>query len=176
MDELVVLVNEQDEEIGTMEKLAAHQIGALHRAFSIFILDHENNLILQQRAFNKYHSGGLWTNTCCSHQMPGEVALSAAQRRLQEEMGFSCHLESLFHFRYQASVGNGLIENEYDHVFWGRYKGQIKLNDTEVANYKIIDLASLNTWINARPQDFTAWFLLVMPTFLTALQVNGIEA
>ncbi|MBS1588304.1 MAG: isopentenyl-diphosphate Delta-isomerase [Bacteroidetes bacterium] len=176
MDEFVVLVNEQDEEIGTMEKLTAHQIGALHRAFSIFILDHENNLILQKRAFNKYHSGGLWTNTCCSHQMPGEEALSAAQRRLQEEMGFSCHLELLFHFRYQASVGNELIENEYDHVFWGRYEGPIQLNNAEVADYKIVDLASLKSWINARPQDFTAWFLLVMPTFLNTLQSKGIQS
>src|SRR5690606_31322221 len=114
----VILVNEQDEELGAMEKLIAHQQGLLHRAFSIFIVNDKNEILLQQRADDKYHSGGLWSNACCSHPSPGENTLQAAHRRLQEELGFDCELHSLSQLRYKADVGNGLVENEYDYIFW----------------------------------------------------------
>ena len=113
----VIVVNEKDEWLGSMEKLLAHKEGVLHRAFSVFVVNDKNELLLQQRAEGKYHSGGLWSNTCCSHPAPGESTTAAAHRRLQEEMGFDCDIEKIFELRYKSDVGNGLIENEYDHIY-----------------------------------------------------------
>src|SRR5437868_2002286 len=128
----VILVNKRDEPTGSMEKLAAHQQGLLHRAFSIFIFNDNGELLLQQRAIDKYHSGGLWTNTCCSHPQPGEETIVAAQRRLKEEMGFTTSIKKVFDFVYKAEFGNGLIEHEFDHVFAGNYNGEIEYNKDEV--------------------------------------------
>src|SRR5688500_14176064 len=128
----VILVNEQDVEIGKMEKLEAHQKAVLHRAFSVFIFNKKGEMLLQQRARNKYHSAGLWTNACCSHPSPGEDTLSAASRRLIEEMGFSTALTKIFEFTYQTRFDNGLTEHEYDHVYTGVFEGTIKPNPDEV--------------------------------------------
>ena len=128
----IVLVNERDEPLATMEKMEAHQKGLLHRAFSVFVMNSNKEMLLQQRARTKYHSGGLWTNACCSHPMPGEDVEQAAHRRLQEEMGFNCPLNKLFTFTYYTSFDNGLIENEYDHVFLGVYDGAVAPNAEEV--------------------------------------------
>ena len=136
MQEQVVLVNQKDEKIGLMEKQEAHVKGLLHRAFSIFVFNDKGETLLQQRAKSKYHSPLLWTNTCCSHPRDHESYLEGAQRRLQEEMGFSCSLEKKFDFIYKADVGKGLIEHEYDHVFIGTYNGDPQINSDEVAKYK----------------------------------------
>src|ERR1700712_3061003 len=130
--EEVILVNERDEEIGAMEKMGAHCKRILHRAFSIFIFNNKKEMLLQQRAVNKYHSGGLWTNACCSHPKPGEVTKTAALRRLKEELGFETMLEEIFAFTYEASFENGLMEYEFDHVFTGIYNGEINFDTHEV--------------------------------------------
>ena len=167
--DLVILVNEFDEYQGTMEKLAAHRAGALHRAFSIFILNDKDELLIHQRAEGKYHSGGLWTNACCSHPRPGESTLTAAHRRLMEEMGFDCTLEPLFHLRYRSEVANELVEHEYDHIFLGRYSGPIRPNLTEVKDYRFLPLAVLLMQMREEPQQFTRWFHLAMPQFLQSM-------
>ena len=123
--EQVILVNEQDEQTGVMEKMEAHQKALLHRAFSVFIFNDKGELLLQQRASDKYHSGGLWTNTCCSHPNPDEETITAAQRRLKEEMGFTTKLSKAFDFIYKSEFSNGLTEHEFDHVFTGYYNGEI---------------------------------------------------
>ena len=134
-EQQVILVNERDEPIGVIGKMEAHKQGVLHRAFSVFIFNSKGEILLQQRAFNKYHSAGLWTNACCSHPQPGEDSLSAALRRLNEEMGFQTSLEKVFDFIYKVSFDNGLIENEFDHVFIGEYEGLIFSNKQEVNDY-----------------------------------------
>ena len=169
----VIVVNERDEWLGTMEKLAAHEEGVLHRAFSVFILNENNELLLQQRADGKYHSGGLWSNTCCSHPMPGESTKSAAHRRLKEEMGFDCELQPLFHLRYRSDVGSNLIENEYDHIFCGSYNGAIHLNPEEVKSYKYVTLEAVSKWMAEQPQLFTEWFHLALPQFISNLKELG---
>jgi isopentenyl-diphosphate Delta-isomerase len=162
----VILVSEQDEWLGTMEKLTAHQEGRLHRAFSVFVMNSAGEMLLQQRAADKYHSGGLWSNTCCSHPYPGESTIAAAHRRLQEEMGLDCPLTPLFHLRYTAEVGNKLIESEYDHIYLGRYNGDVHINTEEVQDHKFIPLTELEEWRNSKPEEFTQWFHLAMPLFL----------
>src|SRR6186713_1579239 len=117
----VILVSEHDDMVGIMDKMEAHKQGLLHRAFSVFIFNSKGEMLLQQRAFNKYHSGGLWTNACCGHPSPGEQTVAAARRRLMEEMGFTTGLEELFDFTYQHAFENGLTEHEYDHVFAGTW-------------------------------------------------------
>ncbi|MEY4282040.1 MAG: isopentenyl-diphosphate Delta-isomerase [Bacteroidota bacterium] len=159
----VILVNEKDEWIGTCEKLEAHKSGQLHRAFSIFIFNQKGEMLLHKRALNKYHSGGLWTNACCSHPMPGESTLQAAHRRLQEELGFDCPLQNLFTLRYKSSVGNDLIENEYDHIYKGIYDGTIHANEEEVMAYEFVAMEELKNRINRAPQEFTEWFKLAFP-------------
>lgn len=166
----VILVNEQDEWLGTMEKLEAHQKGLLHRAFSVFIVNDQRELLLQQRSLNKYHSAGLWSNACCSHPMPGESTLSGAHRRLREEMGFDCALTPMFDLRYQAAVSNGLIENEYDHVFIGQYNGAIYPEPTEALDYRFVPIGSLLEEIDQYAERFTPWLLLAMPQFLLHIQ------
>lgn len=160
--EYVVLVDEQDNAIGTMEKQQAHVEGVLHRAFSIFIFNSENKLLLQQRASSKYHCGGLWTNTCCSHPREKENILDAANRRLHEEMGMQCELKPIFSFVYKAEFENGLTEHEFDHVFFGQSNQVPELNLEEVEGYRYIGLEDLQVEIKEDPQKFTPWFLIAL--------------
>lgn len=169
----VIVVNEQDEWLGVMEKMAAHRGGVLHRAISVFILNDKNELLLQQRAIGKYHSGGLWTNTCCSHPLPAESTLAAAHRRLQEEMGFDTELKPVFTLRYKADVGNGLTENEYDHIYTGRYNDAPVLNPEEALAFQYLPLENIASWLKEKPHEFTAWFHLAFPMFTDHLQQAG---
>jgi isopentenyl-diphosphate Delta-isomerase len=160
----VILVNEQDEAIGTMEKLDAHVQGVLHRAFSIFLFNKNGDMLLQQRNFKKYHSGGLWTNACCSHPMPTEPVLEAAQRRLTEELGISVPIQKAFTFTYKANFENGLIEHEYDHVFIGECNIEnINFNTDEVNAIKYISLINLEKDIENNPKQYTVWFKIALP-------------
>lgn len=159
----VILVNEEDVPTGSMEKLEAHQKGLLHRAFSIFIFNSKGEMLLQQRAAGKYHNGGLWTNTCCSHPAPGEAIDVAANRRLKEEMGFTTKIEKAFDFTYKASFDNGLIEHEFDHVFIGHYDGEIRVNTSEVKDYCFKTLDELESSLKSHPQKFTEWFKIAFP-------------
>jgi isopentenyl-diphosphate Delta-isomerase len=161
--EYVVLVNEQDRETGTMEKMEAHKKGTLHRAFSVFIFNSKGEMLLQQRALNKYHSGGLWTNACCSHPKPDEGTADAAIRRLQEEMGFTTSIEKIFDFVYQAEFDNGLIEHEFDHVFAGEYEGPIDFDKQEVMDYCYKSLDEIRHSLKEHPLKFTQWFHLAFP-------------
>lgn len=166
----VILVNERDEWMGTMEKLAAHQSGALHRAFSVFVINDRNEMLIQQRAPGKYHSGGLWSNTCCSHPLPGESTLGGAHRRLKEELGFDCELRQMFHLRYKSDVGNNLIENEYDYIYLGIYQGNVVPNPEEVQDYKFVPVTELEHWMSENPEAFTQWFKIAMPRFLKSFK------
>lgn len=162
-EEQVVLVTEKDVETGLIEKMEAHEKALLHRAFSVFVFNSKNELMLQQRALTKYHTPGLWTNTCCSHPRPGENVNDAAHRRLQEEMGFSCELKKVFDFVYRAPFENGLTEHEFDHVFMGSYDGEPVINPSEVHAWKWIDLEELKKDIHANPSDYTVWFKIAFP-------------
>lgn len=163
MLEQVILVNEADQEVGFMEKMEAHEKAVLHRAFSVFIFNDAGEMLLQQRASNKYHSANLWTNTCCSHPQPGELTKNAAHRRLQEEMGFDTPLEKAFDFVYKASFDNGLTEYEFDHVFIGNYQGNICPNPLEVKDYAFRTFENINQLIATEPAAFTSWFLIAFP-------------
>jgi isopentenyl-diphosphate delta-isomerase len=171
--EEVILVNEKDESIGVMEKMAAHQQAVLHRAFSIFIFNDKNEMLLQQRADEKYHSAGLWTNACCSHPKPGEAITSAAQRRLFEELGFTTPLTQSFSFIYKAEFDNGLSEHEYDHVFTGRYNGDINANYNEVKAWKFVSIEALKQELLTHPANFTAWFHIAFPKLLQWLDLHS---
>lgn len=153
----MILVDQQDHQIGTMEKMEAHLKGALHRAFSVFIFNSKGELLLQQRALDKYHSAGKWTNTCCSHPRPGELTEDAAHRRLMEEMGMKCKLQYGFSFLYEASFSNDLIEHEYDHVFFGRSDELPEINPSEVAAFKYITLDNLSAELKRSPDQYTEW-------------------
>lgn len=161
MSEYVVLVNERDEEVGVQEKLRAHVEGKLHRAFSVFVFNEQGQLLLQQRHPAKYHSGGLWSNTCCSHPRPGEPVAEAAQRRLQEEMGIACALDRRFGFVYRSRLDGGLYEHEYDHVFVGRYDGAPAPHCDEVAHWRWVHPEALRADVAAHPGRYTYWFRLV---------------
>lgn len=156
-DEVVVLVDENDREIGVMAKLAAHEEGRLHRAVSVIVVNEAGEMLLQQREPGKYHSGGLWTNACCSHPRPGEPVSVAAARRLREEMGFETALVPLFATVYRAELGR-LVEHEFVHVFGGRYDGPVEPDPAEVGAYEWRDLDWLSRDIAARPERYTAWF------------------
>jgi isopentenyl-diphosphate delta-isomerase len=160
--EYVVLVDEQDNTIGKMEKQQAHVEGILHRAFSIFIFNAEKKLLLQKRASSKYHCGGLWTNTCCSHPRENENIQEAANRRLQEEMGMQCQLQPIFSFVYRAEFENGLTEHEFDHVFIGESDQIPELNLEEVEDYRYVGMEELQTEITENPARFTPWFLIAL--------------
>lgn len=166
MMEQVVLVNELDQEIGLMEKMEAHEKALLHRAFSVFVFNEQGELLLQQRALSKYHSGGLWTNTCCSHPRPNETVLDAANRRLMEEMGFVTPLEKVLDFIYQAEFSNGLTEHEFDHVFIGHYNGAIAPDPNEVHAYEYRTMESIQASLDAKEGLFTAWFEIIFPKMM----------
>jgi isopentenyl-diphosphate Delta-isomerase len=166
MAENVVLVNERDEEIGSMEKLEAHRKGVLHRAFSIFLFDGAGRLLMQRRAAEKYHSGGLWTNTCCSHPRQGETLEQAAQRRLQEEMGLEAPLEHRFSFIYRAAFDNGLVEHEFDHVFFGQLTGTPVPDPAEVEAWELVPVAELDDALRTHPDRYTAWLRDCWPRVL----------
>lgn len=161
-EEQVILVDIQDNELGTMNKLEAHQKGLLHRAFSIFVFNDKNELLLQQRAQHKYHSGGLWTNTCCSHPRPEEALQEAIHRRLQEEMGFDCELSYAFNFLYKAPLDNELTEYELDHVFIGHYNGQPNINPEEACAWQFMSLENIEKEMQKAPETYTAWFKIIL--------------
>ena len=162
-EQQVVLVNQNDDPIGVMEKLEAHQKGLLHRAFSVFIFDNKGRMLLQQRAPEKYHGAHLWTNACCSHPFPGEKVDDAAQRRLKEELGFNTELHEIFSFTYKASVENGLTEYEFDHVFAGEYEKEIQPDPDEVSACYFKNMESIKKEIETEPGKFTTWFKIAFP-------------
>lgn len=162
MSERVILVDAGDTPVGTAEKLTAHREGRLHRAFSVFVLNDGDEVLLQRRAEGKYHSGGLWSNTCCSHPRPGEETEVAARRRLEEEMGFVCPLEPAFEMVYRADVGGGLVEYEYDHIFLGRWNGGPDPDPAEVAGWRWVGLPELREEVARTPRRFTYWFRVAL--------------
>ncbi|NCU02751.1 MAG: isopentenyl-diphosphate Delta-isomerase [Chitinophagaceae bacterium] len=168
----VILVNESDEVIGSMEKMEAHEKALLHRAFSVFLFDKEGNMLLQKRAASKYHSPSLWTNACCSHPMPGEETKDAALRRLKEELGFTTTINKAFHFTYKAVFDNGLTEHEFDHVFVGEYDGNMQLNPEEVSEVCYKPVAVINEEIAHNAGSYTAWFKIALPLLEEWLQKN----
>ena len=170
MNEDVILVNENDEQIGIMPKLDAHQKGLLHLAFSAFIFNDKDELLLQKRANNKYHSGGLWTNTCCSHPRLGEEIHSAVLRRLNEEMGIDCEVKFVFSFTYKAKLDQDLIEHEFDHVFIGISNQLPIINRDEVADWKYKNLKSLSEDIKTNPDNYTEWMKLCFDRILLAFE------
>ena len=158
MTEKVILVDKNDKEVGSMEKQEAHIKGLLHRAFSVFIFNDKNELLLQRRALKKYHSGGLWTNTCCSHPRKNETTLDAANRRLVEEMGMRCIIKKQFDFIYKAQLDNNLYEHEFDHVFFGFSNEQPQINTEEVEEYTYKTLEDIGNEIKKTPEKYTEWF------------------
>lgn len=166
----VILVNKHDEELGSMEKLEAHIQGKLHRAFSVLVFNARQELLLQRRAFGKYHSEGLWTNTCCSHPQPGETLLDAAHRRLNEEMGMHTELQAKFYFIYRAELDHNLIEHELDHVLIGFSQEEPNINEDEVLEYKWMALTDIEADIKAHPSSYTAWFKTIINNHLSAIQ------
>lgn len=161
MEELVVLVDEKNNQIGLMPKMEAHEKALLHRAFSVFIFNKKGELMLQQRAASKYHSPLLWTNTCCSHQRDGESNLAAGKRRLQEEMGFTTPLKEVFSFVYKAPFDNGLTEHEFDHVLIGYFDDEPNINKEEAEAYKWMLLEDVKNDIEAHPSNYTEWFKII---------------
>ena len=172
----VILVNTNNEAIGVMEKMEAHEKGLLHRAFSVFIFNDKGEMLLQQRAMAKYHSGGLWSNACCSHPAPGEDTASAASKRLKEEMGFTTDLNEVFAFIYKMEFENGLTEHEFDHVFIGRYNGEVYPDNTEVRDYCYMSMEDIRTSIDMFPLKYTAWFRIAFPRLETLLSPPLTEA
>ena len=158
----IPLVDDDDNIIGHAEKMEVHLSGLLHRAFSILVFNDKNEILIHQRAFGKYHSPGLWTNTCCGHPNQGETMEAAVHRRLQEEMGFDCELSHKFTFRYKAVFENGLTENEIDHVYIGIFNETFTVNPDEVADYKWISVAQTKELIHQNPCNFTVWFKEIM--------------
>lgn len=169
-EEKVILVNESDEQIGLMPKLEAHEKALLHRAFSVFILNEQNEIMLQQRASHKYHSPLLWTNTCCSHQREGETNIKAGTRRLFEEMGFVTELKELFHFIYKAPFDNGLTEHELDHVMIGYYNDAPTINPEEVESWKWMCIEDVKNDMQLHPEIYTVWFKIIFEEFYHYLE------
>ena len=167
---MVILVDENDTPLGIMEKMEAHEKGLLHRAFSVFIFNNEGEILMQQRALDKYHSAGLWTNSCCSHPFPGEDTLDAANRRLQEELGLEADLTFVFKFQYKAAFDNALTEHEIDHVFIGNSDQLPRLNTAEVADFKYMTVEDLITDLASNQQNYTAWFQIIFAEFLDKLE------
>lgn len=161
--EMILLVDENDNEVGYGEKHEVHKKGIFHRAFSIFIFNSQKQLLMQKRESNKYHSPGLWTNTCCSHQRQNELLSEAIHRRLKEEMGFDCQLKEVFTFSYRVEFKPGLIENEFDHVFVGYYEGEITPEPSEVEDYKWMSLEEIKKDMEQNPDKYTYWFKICFP-------------
>lgn len=161
MKEKVILVDSNDVEIGLMEKMQAHEQAQLHRAFSVFLLNNKNEVLLQRRALGKYHCAGMWTNTCCSHPRAGETLQNAVDRRLLEEMGISCKTNWSYSFIYKADVGNGLVEHELDHVFIGRFNEAPQPNAEEVADWKYVSVNELKIDMSNHPDQYTPWFKII---------------
>lgn len=173
--ELVILVDEEDNEIGVMEKMEAHKKGLLHRAFSVFLFDSKGRMLIQKRAQSKYHSGGLWTNACCSHPRSNESVEEAARRRLIEELGIEADVSIAFCFTYQAKLDNDLQEHEFDHVLLGTYEGDVNYNDEEVEDFLFIEIDKLLEDIEKDPDNFTIWFKIALPkvvSFMSESQHN----
>ena len=170
MEEFVVLVDQDDQKLGLMEKQQAHVAGLLHRAFSVFVFNSKGELMIQQRAASKYHSPTLWTNTCCSHPRDNETYEQAAHRRLEEEMGFDCELEYKFNFIYKAHLENDLIEHELDHVFIGIFDNEPKLNPDEVMAYRWVELDDLKKDMEKNPQNYTAWFKIIFEHYVSYIE------
>ncbi|MGO3183304.1 MAG: isopentenyl-diphosphate Delta-isomerase [Aequorivita sp.] len=164
-EEKVILVDENDQKIGLMPKQEAHVKGLLHRAFSVFIFNKKNELMLQQRALHKYHTPGLWANTCCSHQRDGESSVDAGKRRLFEEMGFTTDIKETTSFIYKAPFDNGLTEHELDHILVGNFEGDPEINPDEVAAWKWMDLEEVKKDIETNPEIYTAWFKIIFDKF-----------
>lgn len=165
MEEQVVLINEQGEVLGLMDKQQAHFGGLLHRAFSVFIFNRKGEMLLQKRASCKYHSPGQWTNAVCSHPRKDESYPEAAKRRLNEELGISADIQEKFHFIYKAKVGEGLWEHEKDHVFTGIYEGNFRLNPEEVSEVRYISMENLETELKNHPENFTEWFKIILKEY-----------
>jgi len=170
--EKVILVDENDKEIGVEEKIKAHQEGKLHRAFSVFVFNSQGKMLLQKRAQNKYHSAGLWSNACDGHPRPDEEVEKAAHRRLKEEMGFDCELKKAFKFKYKAELENGLIEHEIDYVFLGIYEGEVKPNPEEAEVFEWVDLDFLLKDVSLCPEKYTFWFKAALPKVVEFYQKN----
>ena len=168
-EEQVILVDEKDNPVGLMEKIKAHEEAVLHRAFSVFVINKKGELLLQQRALHKYHSPGLWTNTCCSHQRPGETNIEAGRRRLREEMGMDCELEDMFWFIYRAEFDNGLTEHELDHVLVGYCDQNPVINPDEVVDFKWMDLESVRQDMKSHPDLYTEWFKIIFREYYQRL-------
>lgn len=171
MEEMLILVDNEDNSIGSAGKLSVHQQGLLHRAFSIFIFDNKGRLLLQRRALSKYHSAGLWTNSCCGHPRWGEGTQAAACRRLQEEMGFATGLKKVSSFTYHAEVPGNLIEHEFDHIFVGVFDGEPQVNSDEAEDWQWIDIHQLIHQVKLHPENFTAWFKVI----INNISVNELE-
>ncbi len=169
-EEKVILVDKNDNQVGLMPKLEAHEKGVLHRAFSIFIFNSKYELLLQKRASSKYHSGGLWTNTCCSHPREGEDTLDAANRRLDEEMGIKVSLRKVYDFIYKAELDNQLTEHEFDHVFYGVCDNDPILNKDEAEDFKWVDMETLNNDIIKNEDNYTVWFKIAFEYFYNYLK------
>ena len=173
-EEQVILVNEKDEPIGLMNKMEAHEKAVLHRAFSVFVLNDKNEVMLQQRAHHKYHSPLLWTNTCCSHQRAGETNIEAGKRRLYEEMGFNAELKELFHFIYKAPFDNGLTEHELDHVMIGYSNEVPSINPEEVESWKWMKIEDIKEDMIQNPALYTVWFKIIFDEFYHYLEDHKI--
>ncbi|PHS09751.1 MAG: isopentenyl-diphosphate delta-isomerase [Kordia sp.] len=168
-EELVILVDENDNQVGLMPKMEAHEKAILHRAFSVFVFNEKNELMLQQRALHKYHSPGLWTNTCCSHQRDGESNLAAGERRLFEEMGFVTELKETISFIYKVPFENGLTEHEYDHILVGHYENDPEINTEEVGEWKWMNLELVKKDIKNNPENYTSWFKIIFEKYYKTL-------
>lgn len=175
-EEHVILVNQSDEQIGTMPKMEAHEKAVLHRAFSVFIMNKNGETMLQQRAAHKYHSPLLWTNTCCSHQRVGETNIQAGKRRLQEEMGFEAELKEVFSFIYKAPFDNGLTEHEFDHVMVGYSDKAPEINSDEVADWKWMKPEDVKNDISEHPDHYTAWFKIIFEKFYNYLTQHKFQS
>ena len=169
-EEKVILVDENDRQIGLMPKMEAHEKGLLHRAFSVFVFNDRNELMLQQRSKSKYHSPGLWTNTCCSHQREGETNIEAGKRRLREEMGFSTELKDTISFIYKAPFDNGLTEHEFDHILVGKYNQNPDLNPEEAADFKWMTLEDVKVDMEKNPEIYTEWFKIIFSNYYQTIE------
>ena len=174
IEEQVILVDENDKQIGLMPKMEAHEKALLHRAFSVFIFNDKKELMLQQRAAHKYHSPLLWTNTCCSHQRDNEANIDAGKRRLQEEMGFETDLKEVTSFIYKAKFDNGLTEHEFDHILIGYFNDEPKLNLDEVVNWKWLSLEAVKSDILVHPEAYTAWFKIIFEKFYEFINIENL--